>query len=302
MKIAYAAGALVSNLHDLEKWNRAIMTGEILPLTYVSQLQETSVLPDGKSTGYSFGWQVGNIQGLKTVKHDGIVNGFTSMAIYVPEIDLFVTTLSNCDCFRDIELPASEITALFAEKPFPSQSTELSKNDFEKFQGKYKNGDSEFIIAAHDSILMYYGTGGAKKVLIPVDANNFQIEGSLDQMEFHFEENENTYTLRSLNDVTHWKRTENVDAYHSISLNHSELDEYVDQYQVPNAFIFDVIRIGDKIYGQIGNDRKELICYDTDKFCARYTDALLEFSRDQQGKIVKLTLTQGREITAERIK
>ena len=125
MKIAYSAGGLVSNLHDLEKWNRAIMKGDVLPSSFVSQLQEASVLPDGKPTGYSYGWQIGNIQGLKTVKHDGIVNGFTSMAIYIPESDVFIITLSNCDCFRDIELPASKIAALLVNKPFPSQSIEL---------------------------------------------------------------------------------------------------------------------------------------------------------------------------------
>ena len=302
MKIAYAAGALVSNLQDLEKWNRAMMTGKILPLTYVSQIQETGILSNGKSTGYSFGWQIGNIQGLKTVKHDGIVNGFTSMTIYVPESNIFVTALSNCDCFADIELPASRITALTVGRPFPSQSIELSKNELEKFQGKYSNDDSEMNIAAHDSILMYYRTGGDKRILIPVDVNNFQIEGGLDQVEFHFNESQSTYSLKSLSDITLLKRTEKLNAYNSLELDHLKLDEYIGKYQVPNAFVFEVHRDGDKLYGQIGNDRKEIFCYDTDKFCALNTDALLEFFRDQQGKIVELSLNMGRKFSAERIK
>lgn len=302
MKIAYSAGALVSNLHDLQKWNSAIMSGKVLPLSYKSQLQESGYLPNGQSTGYSLGWQIGNIQGLKSVKHDGIVNGFTSMAIYLPEIDLYVSTLSNCDCFRDIELPASKIAALFAEKPFPSQSDEISINDYEKFQGKYRNGDSEMIIRAHDNILMYYRAGGVKEVLIPTGENKFQIKGSLDQIAFHFKKSENTYSLRSLNDITHWKRIEHYDAYNSIPLSHSEIEEYVGQYQVAGAFVFEVIRDGDKIYGQIGNDRKEIFCYDTDKFCALNLDALLELNRDQQGKVVELNFIQGKKIKAQRIK
>ncbi|MCG2459627.1 serine hydrolase [Flavobacteriaceae bacterium F89] len=300
MKIAYSAGGLVSSLQDLDKWNRAVMAGKVLPSSYVGRIQETSTLPNGKATGYSLGWQIGNIQGLKTVRHDGIVNGFTSMAIYVPEADIFVTTLSNCDCFRDIELLASRITALLADRPFPTQSIKLSKDELEKFQGKYNHDNSEMILAAHDSTLMYYRSGGEKKTLIPVDPNSFGIEGTLDQIRFS-KGDKSSYTLRSLSGNTHWERTEIVTAYNFLLLDDKKLEEYVGKYRVPNAFVFDVIKVGDKLYGQIGNDRKEILCYDTDKFCARYTDALLQFSRDQEGKVVKLILTFDRAFTAERM-
>lgn len=301
-KVAYAAGGLVSSLPDLEKWNRAVMTGEVLPLDFIRLIQETGTLPSGKPTGYSFGWQIGNIQGLKTVKHDGIVNGFTSMAIYVPEIDLFVTTLSNCDCFRDVEILTSRITALLAEKPFPAQSIELSKGEIEKFQGKYKNDNAEMIIAAHDNILMYYRAGGEKKALIPVGQNIFQIKGTLEQLVFSIKKNESSYSLRTLNGTTHWKKAGPVMAYNSLSLDDIKPEEYVGKYQVPNAFVFEVTKVDNKLYGQIGNDKKELFCYKPDKFCALYTDASLQFLRDQQGNIVELTLVFDREITAKRIK
>ena len=300
MKIAYAAGGLVSNLRDLEKWNMAFMTGKILPLRYVSQIQESGILPNGKATGYSLGWQIGNIHGLKTVKHDGIVNGFTSMTIYVPEKSIFITTLSNCDCFSDIENPTSMIAALYLDQAFPSESIELSYKELDKFQGKYINDNSEMIIAAHDSILMYYSLGGEKRMLIPVGVNIFQIEGSLDQIEFHFKELDSTYTFRSLNEISQWKRTKKLNGYSSISLGVEELEEYIGKYQVPNAFLFEVVKDGNKLFGQIGNDRKEIFCYDTDKFCARSTDALLEFYRDGQGKILKLDLNFGRKFTAEK--
>ncbi|MFK7936465.1 MAG: serine hydrolase [Saprospiraceae bacterium] len=301
MKITYAAGGLVSNLRDLEKWNRSIMTGKVLPLNVVQQIQETNYLSEGNKTGYSYGWQIGNIQGLKTVKHDGIVNGFTSMAIYVPEFDVFVTTLSNCDCYRDIEILTSKITALSMGKPFPSHWVELTKKELQKFSGKYRRESSEMIITVHDNQLMYYQNKGQKRKLIPVDSNKLQIEGSLEQLEFSFAEGTNSYSLVSLNDITTWKKTESVIAYHSIVLDENKLEEYVGKYQVPNAFTFQVIRIGDTLYGQIGNDRKKMFCYDADKFCASKTDASLHFLRDQAGKIVKLSLSLDKDITAERI-
>jgi len=301
MKIAYSAGGMVSTTNDLAKWNSAIMSGQVLPLAYVKQLQTSSLLPSKKPTGYSLGWQIGNIQGLKTVKHDGIVNGFTSMTIYVPETKLFVAVLSNCDCFRDIEQPASKIAALFMERPFPSQAIDLTEVNLEKFQGKYNNNDAGITIAVHDHNLMYYRRGGSKKELLPVGVNKFQLAGSLDQIEFHLQGSEATYTLTSLNEISHWKRVENVDAYNSLALADSKCEEYVGKYQVPGAFVFEITRIDNSLFGQIGADRKELFCFQADKFSTRETDAELEFSRDQENRVTTLTLHLDRELVATKI-
>jgi len=253
-------------------------------------------------TGYSQGWQIGNIQGLKTVKHDGIVSGFTSMAIYLPEIDVYVATLSNCDCYRDIELPASQIAAIIANKAFPVHTAIIEEDELEAFQGRYSNGESEMIIALHDSLLMYYPPRGDKSELRPIGANSFQVRGSLDQLVFHSIESQGKYTLQTLNQSSEWKRNEKILGFKSLTLGEKELDEYVGMYQVPDRFALKVIRIANKLYGQMGDDKKEILCYEPDKFCARDLDAFLDFGRDSEGQVESLTFRQGAEIKAQKVK
>ena len=55
------------------------------------------------------------------------------------------------------------------------------------------------------------------------------------------------------------------------------------------------------MYGKIGNDRKEILCYDKDKFCVLSMDALVNFHRGDKGQITKLTVKQGAEFTGLRI-
>ena len=300
MKIPYAAGGLVSTLADLAVWNKAVMQGKVLPMSYVTRLQTSHVLPNGRSTGYSMGWQIGNIQGVRSVKHDGIVNGYTSMAIYLPEKDMFVVALSNCDAYRDIELPTSQIAAVMLGTPFRLKAEDVSNKKWGSYQGIYRHQGKEMKVVLHDADLMYYAKGGDKTPLVATGENTFSIPGSLDQIEFG--ENEPSFTLTTLAHVENWNRTEALTAYQSLALDRAMLDEYVGKYQVPGKFVFEVTRIDDVLYGQIGNDRKEIFCFATDKFCARDTDAELQFARDEAGKVMHLTLTTGVEFSATRIR
>lgn len=301
MKIPYAAGGLVSNLDDLSTWNNAVMSGDVIPMSYVNQLIESQVLPNGKPTGYSMGWQIGNIQGVKSVKHDGIVNGFTSMGIYLPGNDIFVAVLSNCDCYRDIEIAASKVAAIALGVPYPSKGIVVSEKVLEGYQGKYHHQSGDMNIVLHDDVLMYYHKGGQKATLVPTSENKFLIEGSLDQIEFDGAEAKDGYTLITPSRSTNWNKVEPLSGYNTVSLTNTTLDEYVGKYQVPNKFVFEILRVDGVLYGQIGNDRKELFCYGKDKFSAQDTDALLSFSRDASGQVSQVSVGQGIEFTAAKI-
>lgn len=106
MRIPYAAGGMYSTISDLQKWNQALFSDKILSQESRMACHQAHQLENGYETFYGLGWQIGNIQGRRTIKHDGIINGFTSIMLYVPEFDIQVILLSNCDCNRDIEIPA----------------------------------------------------------------------------------------------------------------------------------------------------------------------------------------------------
>ena len=301
MEIPYGAGGLVSTVEDLDIWNRAVMKGKLLPMSEVKKLGRVNVLPDGQATEYSTGWRVGLIQGTKSIKHDGIINGYTSSAVYLPEHDLYVVVLSNCDAYRDIELPTTQIAAVLIDRAFATQAISVSTEELATYQGKYQNGDEEMKMVLHNDQLMYYKQGNNKTKMIPTGKNQFLLEGSLDQIRFYTEKMPENYTLSTLRSSEKWTKVAPMKAFTSLKISTDALDEFVGKYNIQDQMIFEVIRIEDKVYGQMGNDRKEIFCYDKDTFCALDMDATIRFLRDKDGKVTQVNVKQIGEFSGERM-
>lgn len=292
MEIPYAAGGLVSNLEDLVLWNRAVMSGKLIPMQYVQQLAKANNLPNGQATEYSMGWRVGQIQGVKSVKHDGIINGYTSMTIYLPESDIFVAVLSNCDQYRDIEIPTSKIAAVLLGKPYISKAIPVSKPTLVAYQGRFQSEGDTMNVVLHDDQLMFYKRGNNKSKMIPIAPGQFLLEGSLQQITFGSNKVDKGFTLSSLSDSKKWTMIKPLKAYTALSLDDKTLNEFIGRYQIKDQFVFEILKIDDKMYGQVGNDRKEILCFDTDTFCVLDMDAIIRFSRDTDGKVAQINVKQ----------
>ena len=52
-------------------------------------------LVDGRSTDYALGLSIGDADGLKSVRHDGGINGFNSMLVHFPETGIGIAVISN---------------------------------------------------------------------------------------------------------------------------------------------------------------------------------------------------------------
>ncbi len=91
----HAAGALVSTVDDLARWNRALHEGRVLkPATYARM-----ITPSGKATeaGYGYGIQTSSVKGSPVLQHSGGIPGFTSFLTYVPGADVSVVVLHNSE-------------------------------------------------------------------------------------------------------------------------------------------------------------------------------------------------------------
>ena len=73
----HAAGALVSTVDDLARWNRALHEGRVLkPDTYARMITPTG---KAKDVGYAYGFQTSSVRGAPTLQHGGGIPGFTSL-------------------------------------------------------------------------------------------------------------------------------------------------------------------------------------------------------------------------------
>ncbi|MFF0413602.1 serine hydrolase domain-containing protein [Kitasatospora sp. NPDC004745] len=108
---AWAAGAMISDLHDLHRWAKVLATGELLSAR--TQEQRLTMLPTGfPGTGYGLGiFETGGWIG-----HNGSLPGYESVTVYLPEQRATLVILINTDIASQGQEPstllARAVTAL----------------------------------------------------------------------------------------------------------------------------------------------------------------------------------------------
>jgi len=93
----FAAGALVSTVGDLAKWNAALDCDS--PLTAASKelMWTPGKLNNQKPTKYGLGWFIEPLKGHRNIGHGGATSGFSASIQRFPDDHLAVIILSNTD-------------------------------------------------------------------------------------------------------------------------------------------------------------------------------------------------------------
>jgi D-alanyl-D-alanine carboxypeptidase len=92
---AGAAGAIVSTVEDMAKWDEAFYGGKIISPQDVALATAAHRLQNGKSTGYGFGWFIDKKDGLTQIAHSGGTFGFASENDYYPKLREFIIVLAS---------------------------------------------------------------------------------------------------------------------------------------------------------------------------------------------------------------
>jgi D-alanyl-D-alanine carboxypeptidase len=95
MKIPYSAGALVSSVDDLARWDGAIRAGKLLKKASWERVFTPARLPDGRRTDYGYGWNLSKLDGRPVQRHGGGIPGFVTHFLRMPAEDLLVVVLMN---------------------------------------------------------------------------------------------------------------------------------------------------------------------------------------------------------------
>lgn len=93
----YAAGSMESTVEDLAKWDAALYTEKILPVTSWKQVWTPYVLSTGVNSKYGFGWIVDKRDGVDYVEHGGGINGFTCGIKRIVSKGLTIIVLTNSE-------------------------------------------------------------------------------------------------------------------------------------------------------------------------------------------------------------
>lgn len=77
----HAAGALLSTVDDLARWNAALFDGELLAPESTTMIIEPVELNDGETSSYGYGLGVGTWLGEPLISHGGGIFGFSTDAL-----------------------------------------------------------------------------------------------------------------------------------------------------------------------------------------------------------------------------
>jgi D-alanyl-D-alanine carboxypeptidase len=94
---AWAAGAMISNLHDLRIWAKAVATGTLLSHAIQRQRERFVAIPGLSPARYGFG--LFDVDGW--IGHDGEVPGYESLTVYLPSQAATMVILTNTDAIGE---------------------------------------------------------------------------------------------------------------------------------------------------------------------------------------------------------
>ncbi|MGE0631719.1 MAG: serine hydrolase domain-containing protein [Pseudobdellovibrionaceae bacterium] len=108
-----AAGAMVSNTNDLVKWVRLFLSNgkttdgtQIISLATIEKMFQVESISTGElPVKYCRGWFINEIAGHKLLWHGGNIDGYSSIASFMPDADLGVIVLVNQTAGIQFQLP-----------------------------------------------------------------------------------------------------------------------------------------------------------------------------------------------------
>lgn len=152
--VLHTAGALYSTVGDMNLWNRALYTEQILDRESI--IETFTPGPHG----YGFGWFVENNWGRWHGFHDGFLDGFNTFVDRWFEDRLFIVVFANDDEAPVRKIARGLAAIIFGKKyvyPISKTRTELAGFDPQEYEGTYElNPDLyRFVIAEGDSVYTY---------------------------------------------------------------------------------------------------------------------------------------------------
>jgi D-alanyl-D-alanine carboxypeptidase len=99
---AWAAGAMISDLHDLRRWAKVVATGELL--SPETQAQRLKMLPTGYP-GTDYGLGIFETNGW--IGHNGSIPGYETVTVYLPSQKATLVIMINTDVVVDGQEPST---------------------------------------------------------------------------------------------------------------------------------------------------------------------------------------------------
>jgi CubicO group peptidase (beta-lactamase class C family) len=301
LTLPYAAGSIMSTTGDLLKWQNAISANTLIKRSSLDKAINGSTLTTGEDITYGYGFIKGDLNGSATVEHSGGIFGYSSHGIYLPEENVYVIGLTNCDC-GNVGAIVSNVAAMTIGKPYAKTEDAIALSDAQlsKWVGAYAF-DAGVVrhITLKDNQLYSQREGSTNLEIYPMTATNFIFDGGATTYDFSTENGNRMATMTA--NGTAMTGTEIDKAppaeREELTLDTALLQTYIGSYELQPGFNL-VISVRDNtLYGvATGQGELELFAEAKDKFFLKAIVANIDFTRNAEGAVDSLTLFQGGQV------
>ena len=298
LTLPYAAGSIMSTTEDLLKWQNALSANSLVKRSTLEKAINGSTLNSGEAIPYGYGWSKGNLNGSKTVEHSGGIFGYSSNGIFLPEENVYVVGLTNCDC-GDVGGITSNIAAMAIGKPFPKKedAITLTEAQLKKWVGAYEyDGNVTRYVTLENGQLSSLREGSRTMDIYPMTETNFIFDGGATTYEFYMEDGNRMAKFTANGNTVIGKGVEKAPPSEReiLSLPTETLEQYMGTYELrPDFYIVVEVR-NNKIFATAtGQAELEIYASTKDEFFLKVVPAEVSFGRNASGVVNSLTLKQG---------
>ena len=298
MTLPYAAGSLMSTVDDMLKWQNALTANKLITKANYDSATNGSKLINGEDITYGFGWGRDQLQGSPMIQHGGGIFGYTTYGLYLPDEDIYVIGLSNCDC-GDVTTVTTKAAAIAMGKPIPSikDAVKLSDDKLSKWIGTYEFEEGVVrYITKEEGQIYSQREGSTKMTIFPMSEDTYIFEDGM--IEYKFENIDGkkvVHMLRASMDMI-GKEVDKAPpaAKNEIQLSADVLKQYIGKFELAPAFHIVTTVEGGKLFAQAtGQPKFELFAENETDFFLKVVQAEVKFSTDDKGNVNMLTLYQG---------
>jgi CubicO group peptidase (beta-lactamase class C family) len=192
----YGAGALVSSVSDLTKWEQALSARKLLKPSSYEQMWTPVKLSNGQprsfefraeQSGYGFGWFLTSYKGHKLFTHGGTLSGFSSQIMRFVDDKISIIVMTNSKSGADrigyAEVLAKGIAALiFADSSSGDKDAEKIRELVQQWDNALVKKDAAFIDGILTDDFTYISSSGQiqskSQLLRSVKSTDLTIESS----------------------------------------------------------------------------------------------------------------------------
>lgn len=296
-----ASGGIQSTVDDMLNWNQALRTGTVLSLKMLQQALTPQSLLNGAATAYGFGWHLEKLHGSPTHRHGGMVPGYTSETLYLPQEDVYVVILTNAE-FSPVPITALSrvIAGMAIGKPYIFHNMAIDKNELKKFIGLYENAYGELLnITEQEGGIVFQRPNGTRYYLGYAGNNEFFFPRDFLRVHFITGQAGKITSLQFSKvdvDMTEWFKTQNPPLKLSAGrIEDSILRQYAGQYFLPGSDTITIVRDGVSLYYKANNIELLLAAEDNFIFFSIKNNLRVRFIKDPVSNSLTLSVTQNKQ-------